>query len=244
MDELSELQDPCSLAYVIPSTKTTATFCTTSAKSHTTTAGAPIPERQEPIVASVTSKSKLLPDFPNLETTSLQTNRRDTTHSPSPLKVRKTTRLTRLYPIESNTIQLGTQASHPAPTPTLASLTKTNERIANKTHEIRHRQTEKMLSRVAIRQASAAVQRRGFQTTRAQLSSPYHYPEGPSSNLPFNPKTKYFGLRYWGFMAVGFGAPFGIAGRFFFLFTAPFKVWGWKGIFCSGEGGSMARRGD
>ncbi|KAM7204831.1 Cytochrome c oxidase subunit VIIc domain containing protein [Rhypophila sp. PSN 637] len=66
-------------------------------------------------------------------------------------------------------------------------------------------------ARAAFRSAQATVQRRGFQTTRAQLSSPYHYPEGPRSNLPFNPKTKYFAFRYWGFMAVGFGAPFGIA---------------------------------
>ncbi|KAK3314633.1 hypothetical protein B0H66DRAFT_605581 [Apodospora peruviana] len=68
-----------------------------------------------------------------------------------------------------------------------------------------------MLSRAAIRQANGLVQRRGFQTTRAQLSSPYHYPEGPRSNLPFNTKTRFFALRYWLFMAVGFGAPFGIA---------------------------------
>jgi cytochrome c oxidase subunit 7c len=70
-----------------------------------------------------------------------------------------------------------------------------------------------MLSRAAVPAARQIVARRGFQTTRAQLSSPYHYPEGPYSNLPFNPKTKYFALRFWGFMAVGFGAPFGIAGR-------------------------------
>jgi len=37
------------------------------------------------------------------------------------------------------------------------------------------------------------------------MSSPYHYPEGPRSNIPFNPLTKWFALRYWGFMAVGFG---------------------------------------
>ncbi|KAL1877600.1 hypothetical protein VTK73DRAFT_8509 [Phialemonium thermophilum] len=69
------------------------------------------------------------------------------------------------------------------------------------------------LSRVAARVPSptTAVARRGFQTTRAQLSSPYHYPEGPYSNLPFNTKTKYFGLRFWTFCTVGFFAPFGIA---------------------------------
>ncbi|KAH8907296.1 cytochrome-c oxidase chain VIIc [Coniochaeta sp. PMI_546] len=55
------------------------------------------------------------------------------------------------------------------------------------------------------------VARRAFSTTRAQLSSPYHYPEGPRANLPFNTKTRFFALRYWGFLATGFLAPFGIA---------------------------------
>lgn len=72
-----------------------------------------------------------------------------------------------------------------------------------------------MLSRAAIRATprttTAVVGRRGFHATRSQLSSPYHYPEGPYSNLPFNPKKKSFVLLYWGTMAVGFGAPFGIA---------------------------------
>ncbi|KAK3941758.1 cytochrome c oxidase subunit VIIc-domain-containing protein [Diplogelasinospora grovesii] len=72
-----------------------------------------------------------------------------------------------------------------------------------------------MLSRAALRamprQTVQTVARRGFQTTRAQLSSPYHYPEGPYSNLPFNVKTRFFWLRYWGYAVVGFGAPFGIA---------------------------------
>ena len=44
------------------------------------------------------------------------------------------------------------------------------------------------------------VARRGFSTTRPQLASPYHYPEGPRSNIPFNPMTKFFAVRYWGFM--------------------------------------------
>ncbi|KAJ2906965.1 cytochrome-c oxidase chain VIIc [Zalerion maritima] len=60
-------------------------------------------------------------------------------------------------------------------------------------------------------QASRLVFRRAFHTTRTRLSSPYHYPEGPHSNIPFNPKTRFFGLRYWSFCAVGFFAPFGIA---------------------------------
>ncbi|PSS27178.1 hypothetical protein M430DRAFT_14470 [Amorphotheca resinae ATCC 22711] len=71
----------------------------------------------------------------------------------------------------------------------------------------------KMFSRAAVRASSTTsmVARRGFHSTRAQMSSPYHYPEGPRSNIPFNPLTKWFAIRYWGFMAVGFGAPFGIA---------------------------------
>ncbi|KAF7913138.1 uncharacterized protein EAE98_011688 [Botrytis deweyae] len=71
----------------------------------------------------------------------------------------------------------------------------------------------KMLSRAAVRASSSTsmVARRGFHSTRAQMGSPYHYPEGPRSNIPFNPNTKFFALRYWGFMALGFGAPFGIA---------------------------------
>jgi len=42
--------------------------------------------------------------------------------------------------------------------------------------------------------------RRGFHSTRTQMSSPYHYPEGPRNNLPFNPLTKFFAFRYWAFM--------------------------------------------
>ncbi|KAF2399319.1 cytochrome-c oxidase chain VIIc-like protein [Trichodelitschia bisporula] len=68
-----------------------------------------------------------------------------------------------------------------------------------------------MLARPVLRSASSAVARRGFTSTRARLSSPYHYPEGPRSNIPFNPLTRFFALRYWGFMATGFFAPFGIA---------------------------------
>lgn len=64
-----------------------------------------------------------------------------------------------------------------------------------------------MLSRAAVRASSTTsmVARRGFHSTRAQMSSPYHYPEGPRSNIPFNPLTKFFAFRYWTFMAVGFG---------------------------------------
>ncbi|KAK4189862.1 hypothetical protein QBC35DRAFT_491968 [Podospora australis] len=69
-----------------------------------------------------------------------------------------------------------------------------------------------MLARAAIRATPrATVAARGFQTTRAQLSSPYHYPEGPLSNLPFNPRKKGFAIKYWTYCVVGFGLPFGIA---------------------------------
>ncbi|KAJ5745379.1 hypothetical protein N7520_010561 [Penicillium odoratum] len=85
-------------------------------------------------------------------------------------------------------------------------------------------------SAIRARLANVAV-RRGFSTTRAQFGSPYHYAEGPRTNIPFNPLTKHFFWRYWAFMssshitprpqthntnvepplAVGFGAPFAIA---------------------------------
>jgi len=60
----------------------------------------------------------------------------------------------------------------------------------------------KMLSQTAVRASTAAsiVARRGFHSTRAQLSSPHHYPEGPRSNLPFDPMTKSFKYKYWTFM--------------------------------------------
>ena len=95
-----------------------------------------------------------------------------------------------------------------------------------------HVLTTQMLSRTAIRasKASSMIASRGFRTSAARLSSPYHYPEGPRSNIPFNPLTKYFALRYWGTMgkplgysiggdgadgktAFFFGLPFGVAGK-------------------------------
>ncbi|KAJ5438828.1 uncharacterized protein N7458_009826 [Penicillium daleae] len=70
----------------------------------------------------------------------------------------------------------------------------------------------KMYAASAVRARMATVAaRRGFSTTRAQLGSPYHYAEGPRSNIPFNPLTKHFFWRYWAFMVTGFGAPFAIA---------------------------------
>lgn len=61
-----------------------------------------------------------------------------------------------------------------------------------------------MLSRTAFRVSPMAqmAARRGFSSTRTQMSSPYHYPEGPRNNLPFNPMTKFFAFRFWGFMGM------------------------------------------
>ncbi|KAL4798872.1 hypothetical protein BDW69DRAFT_158281 [Aspergillus filifer] len=61
------------------------------------------------------------------------------------------------------------------------------------------------------RMAANSVARRGFSTTRTQLGSPYHYAEGPRSNIPFDPLRKSFKYKYWAYMATGFGAPFLIA---------------------------------
>lgn len=69
-----------------------------------------------------------------------------------------------------------------------------------------------MLVRTTARTTSL-VSRRGFHATKARMSSPYHYPEGPYSNIPFNPRKKWFSLKYWTFIATGFLTPFGIAGR-------------------------------
>ncbi|EGX93885.1 cytochrome-c oxidase chain VIIc [Cordyceps militaris CM01] len=68
-----------------------------------------------------------------------------------------------------------------------------------------------MFSHAATRTTTTLVSRRAFHATRARMSSPYHYPDGAYSNLPFNPHSKWFTLGYWGFMATGFFAPFGIA---------------------------------
>lgn len=69
-----------------------------------------------------------------------------------------------------------------------------------------------MLSRAAVRATTQVAGRRGFHATRSQMSSPYHYPEGPYSNIPFDPKKKRFPILFWTYCAVGFGSPFAIAG--------------------------------
>lgn len=82
-----------------------------------------------------------------------------------------------------------------------------------------------MIGNVASRAASqrvmaTLVSRRAFHATRARMSSPYHYPEGPYSNLPFNPKTRFFGLRFFLYCATGFFLPFGISGTSVCWFSA------------------------
>lgn len=84
-----------------------------------------------------------------------------------------------------------------------------------------------MLSRAAIRTSQAVAGRRAFHSTPSRFSSPYHYPEGPYSNLPFNPKGKFFGVGYWTTMTVFFFAPFGIAGELFRRGGGQWMVVGW-----------------
>ncbi|KAI9170881.1 putative cytochrome c subunit [Paramyrothecium foliicola] len=72
-----------------------------------------------------------------------------------------------------------------------------------------------MLSQAATRTTTSLVARRGFHATRARMSSPYHYPEGPYTNIPFNPRKKGFAFKFFAFVFTGFMTPFGIAGACF-----------------------------
>lgn len=96
-----------------------------------------------------------------------------------------------------------------------------------------------MLARTAAARATAQLAaRRALHTTPARLSSPYHYPEGPLSNLPFNPRKRGpgFTIAYWSFCATGFGLPFGIAGTYsisFFFFVC---ITAWR-VLGNAEGG-------
>lgn len=79
---------------------------------------------------------------------------------------------------------------------------------------LNHADYRQMLLRTAYQTVSylpSATARRGFHSSRVTLSSPYHYHEGPRTNIPFNPLTRFFYLRYVGFCATGFGLPFLIA---------------------------------
>ncbi|KAI9756335.1 MAG: hypothetical protein M1815_003757 [Lichina confinis] len=69
-----------------------------------------------------------------------------------------------------------------------------------------------MLRNRSAVQAARLVSRsshRSFHRTGSRLGG--HYPEGPLSNLPFNPRKPSFVYKYWGFCFVGFGLPFAIA---------------------------------
>lgn len=63
-----------------------------------------------------------------------------------------------------------------------------------------HESTQMYASSAVRARLATVAARRGFSTSRAQLGSPYHYAEGPRSNIPFNPLTKRFFWRYWAFM--------------------------------------------
>ncbi|KAK6517271.1 hypothetical protein TWF281_003931 [Arthrobotrys megalospora] len=55
------------------------------------------------------------------------------------------------------------------------------------------------------------VARQNFSTSAPRMSSPYHYPTGPRSNLPFDPLNKFFSVKFIAFCSIGFALPFGIA---------------------------------
>ena len=57
-----------------------------------------------------------------------------------------------------------------------------------------------MFSRTVASRVPFTAARRAFSSTRGQFASPYHYPEGPRNNIPFNPLTRFFAVRYWAFM--------------------------------------------
>ncbi|KAL7267238.1 hypothetical protein RUND412_010185 [Rhizina undulata] len=71
-----------------------------------------------------------------------------------------------------------------------------------------------MIARSTFRPALMAVRapltRRGLHATASRLGG-YHYPEGPRSNIPFNPLTRFFAVRYIAYCSLGFGLPFIIA---------------------------------
>ncbi|EWC45732.1 hypothetical protein DRE_05069 [Drechslerella stenobrocha 248] len=71
---------------------------------------------------------------------------------------------------------------------------------------------ETMRSQIANRITGlSSMTRRNFSTSASRMSSPYHYPTGPRSNIPFNPLSRFFALRFIAFCSIGFGLPFGIA---------------------------------
>lgn len=50
----------------------------------------------------------------------------------------------------------------------------------------------------AAKQAPFMIARRNLSVS-APRAGGFHYPEGPRSNLPFNPLTRFFALRYIAF---------------------------------------------
>ena len=56
-----------------------------------------------------------------------------------------------------------------------------------------------MFARNALRSTTSVARRSAQQ--QARNASFYHYPDGPRNNIPFNPKTRFFWFRYWGFMS-------------------------------------------
>ena len=87
-----------------------------------------------------------------------------------------------------------------------------------------------MISRLALRASASSpiLARRGFHSTRARLSSPYHYPEGPRSNIPFDPLSKYFFYQYWGTMSESDSScpALSLTGCKAFFFALPFIIAG------------------
>ncbi|RPA83627.1 cytochrome c oxidase subunit [Ascobolus immersus RN42] len=66
------------------------------------------------------------------------------------------------------------------------------------------------MSPIAAQLALRTAGRRAFSTSPKRMGG-YHYPEGPRSNLPFNPQKPGFALKFIAYSVVGFGLPFGIA---------------------------------
>ena len=62
------------------------------------------------------------------------------------------------------------------------------------------------IRRAAFQAATKQVARRNMHASPARMGG-YHYPEGPRSNLPFNPLTKFFALRYIAFCGTAPSTP-------------------------------------
>ncbi|KAK6499215.1 hypothetical protein TWF506_003843 [Arthrobotrys conoides] len=79
-------------------------------------------------------------------------------------------------------------------------------------NSIRNLKSDTMRPQIASRVAGLrTVPRQNFSTSAPRMSSPYHYPSGPRSNLPFDPLNKFFGVKFVAFCTIGFALPFGIS---------------------------------